>query len=440
MSIRVKLVLFISLLFITAVGNALFTFQLEKYGEEKLEWVIHTNNVILETKELLSNIKDTETGQRGYLLTEDTSYLEPYHAGIIAAVVHFDNLVKLTSDNPLQKKRLNEIKKFMYFKFDELKETIRLKEKQNGERNKALELVKQNKGKHYMDNIRTLLKEFNNTEMILLEQRKGDFRADRARITTVMTIEVMFLIFLALMTITFLNKNLFHPLKLLLLCTHKMEAGEKVDVSDITSKDEMGYLLSSFFVMQEKVYTRTENLDYKAHHDELTGLKNRVKMHHEIEESIEELKKFKIKFAVMFIDLNKFKQLNDTLGHDAGDVMLKETANRLRESIHPDNTVFRLGGDEFLVLIKNAKNDSEVQNIVSTILEDIKPPVMIQGQPIAISLSIGIAISPDDTENSDEVLKYSDIAMYEAKRDETCDYKFFDKSMLKRSSDFVNKG
>jgi len=437
MSIRLRLVLFISFLFITAVGNALFTFQLEKYGEEKLEWVNHTNKVILETKEFLSNIKDTETGQRGYLLTEDTSYLEPYHAGIIAAVVHFDNLIKLTSDNPLQQKRLNEIKKFMHLKFDELKETIRLKEKQNGEGDKALGLMKQNKGKHYMDNIRVLLKEFSNTEMILLEQRKGDFRAHRASITTVIIIEVMFFIFLALMTISFLNKNLFHPLKLLLLSTHKMEAGEKVHIADITSNDEMGYLLSSFFKMQEKVHNRTEKLDYKAHHDELTGLKNRVKMHHEIEEAIDELKKFKIKFAVMFIDLNKFKQLNDTLGHDAGDVMLKETANRLKESVHSDDTVFRLGGDEFLVLIKN---DLEVQNIVSTILEEIKPPVMIQGQPIAISLSIGIAISPDDTESSDEILKYSDIAMYEAKRDETCDYKYFNKSMLKRSSDFVNKG
>ena len=135
------------------------------------------------------------------------------------------------------------------------------------------------------------------------------------------------------------------------------------------------------------------------------------------------------------MDLNKFKQLNDTLGHDAGDIMLKETAVRLKNSVRSDDIVFRLGGDEFLVLIKNVKHHSEVEKVVSNIFESTKAPVMIQGNPISISLSIGVAISPDDTQSSDEILKYSDIAMYEAKHDKDCDYKFFDKSMLKRSGD-----
>ena len=159
-------------------------------------------------------------------------------------------------------------------------------------------------------------------------------------------------------------------------------------------------------------------------------------MHHEIEDVIDDLKKFKTKFAVLFIDLNKFKELNDTLGHDAGDVMLKEVSSRLQSSVRSDDIVFRMGGDEFLILTKNIKDTLEVENIVSNIFETTKSSVMIQGQPIEISLSIGIAISPDDTESSDQILKYSDIAMYEAKRDKETDYKFFDKSMLKRSNDF----
>lgn len=436
MGLRVKIILFMSFLFLTAIGNALFTFQLEKHGEEKLKWVNHTHTVIIKTEAFLSSVQDTETGQRGFLLTGDSNYLEPYYAGLIEAKKHISDLKNLTSDNPKQQKRLDIIQESMDLKFDELALTIKLTQENNNHNTKALEIVKQNNGKRYMDQVRSNIKELINEEMILLEQRKGDFRAHRAKITTIIIAEIMFFIFLAIITISFLNKNLFHPLRLLLTNTHKMEDGEKIDITDITSNDEMGYLLSSFLRMNEKVHSRTERLDYKAHHDELTGLKNRTSMYNEIEDVIGHLQEFNTKFAVMFIDLNKFKQLNDTLGHDAGDMMLKETATRLKDTVRSNDIVFRLGGDEFLVLVKDVKDHSEVENVLFNILEACKSPVMIQDQPIEISLSIGVAISPDDTKSSDEILKFSDIAMYEAKQDKEVDYKFFDKSMLKRSSDF----
>lgn len=434
MSLRLKLILFISFLFITAIGNAIFTFKLEDYGEEKSQWVHHTHEVIILTEELLSSIKDTESGQRGFLLTSDPSYLLPYHNGLIDSQNYFTTLKELTSDNQKQQKRLDLIEENMNLKFDELSKTITLT-KNNNNNIDALKIVKQNKGKQYMDDIRSHIKDFINEEMILLEQRKGDFKAHKARITTLIIIEIMFFLFLALMTISFLNTNLFRPLTMLLSSTHRMEEGRKLEISDITSKDEMGYLLSSFFKMNEKVQNRTNELDYKAHHDELTGLKNRTSMHLEIENEIKLLKDFKTKFAVLFLDLNKFKELNDTLGHDAGDAMLIEVATRLKGSVRNNDIVFRLGGDEFLVLLKNIKNSSEVEKITSNILKATKTPVMIQGKPIEISISIGVTISEDDTNSSDEILKYSDIAMYAAKADKSVPYKFFDKSMLKRSDD-----
>jgi len=435
MSIRLKLILFISFLFITAIGNAVFTFELEKYGEEKAAWVNHTHEVVIQTQDLLGHIKDMESGQRGYLLTEDVLYLEPYYEGLNDYKEHFDTLKALTSDNPLQQKCLANIDKTIKLKVEELAETIRLTQENHGNAAIALEIVKKNNGKKYMDYIEDVLKDFINREMLLLEQRKGEFRAHKLKITTLIIIEIAFFIFLALMTISFLNKNLFYPLNLLLSATHKMEKGEKVNFHDLTSKDEMGYLLSSFLQMNDKVHTRTETLNYKAHHDELTGLKNRVSVHDEIERDIKELKDNNTKFAVFFLDLNKFKELNDSLGHDAGDLMLKETAKRLKNSVRSDDIVFRLGGDEFLILIKNVKHRSELEKILTNVLEETKTPLMIEGNAMDISLSIGVAISPDDTQNSDEILKYADIAMYAAKRDKDSDYKLFDKSMLKRSFD-----
>ncbi|WP_322742645.1 GGDEF domain-containing protein [Synechocystis salina] len=129
------------------------------------------------------------------------------------------------------------------------------------------------------------------------------------------------------------------------------------------------------------------------------------------------------------------QKINDTLGHGAGDMVLKETANRLQQAVRSDDALFRIGGDEFILIIQNLENSLKIEDIVFNILRIFRTPILIQGQPINILLSIGIAIAPDDSEKGDEILKFSDIAMYEAKQDENTEFKFFDRSMLKRWSD-----
>ncbi|MDX2367195.1 MAG: diguanylate cyclase [Colwellia sp.] len=431
---RLKLIFLISLLFITAIGNSLFTFQLRTYEEDKLHWVNHTHEVIYHSERLLSGIKDTETGQRGFLLTNEPSYLQPYHAGLISSRVYLQKLKKLTQDNPQQQKLLKLISEVMKIKFAELAKTIELLQN-NVDNSVAIAMVKENKGKQYMDNLISLLTNFNNEEKLLLEQRKGDFQASRTRIETLILVQLLFFTFLAVFTLFFLNKNLFQPLKTLIYITKKLEEGRPLSIVDVVQNDEMGSLLSSFYTMSEKVYERTQVLGRKAFYDELTGLKNRSNMNDEIENAINNSKEFNNKLAVFFIDLNDFKDLNDTLGHDAGDIILKEMAVRLKASVRSDDSVFRVGGDEFVVLIKNVKTVAEVQNIASKMLKAAESPVVIQGQHKKFSLSIGVAISPDDSESGVEIVKFSDIAMYAAKRDKDTHYKFFDSSMLKRLYD-----
>lgn len=434
MSIRFKLMSLIASLFITALGNSIFTFKLESYGEEKLAWVNHTHLVLHHSELFLSSLKDAETGQRGFLLTQKPPYLQPYHAGIASSKKHFKKLKELTLDNPKQQQRLLLIQELMTLKFDELAQTIKLTQ-DNRDNTEAIALVNENQGKQHMDNLRNTLDEFNNEEALLLEQRKGDFKASRAMITTLILVELMLFTFLAFFTFSFLQKNIFQPLDLLLSCTKKAEQGKPIDITDITKKDEMGYLIASFFTMSEKIYQRTNELNFKAHHDELTGLNNRTNIFNDIENAMVHSKDNKTKLAIFFIDLDGFKTLNDTLGHDAGDVVLKETATRLQNTIRSNDSVYRVGGDEFVILIKDLNTATEVRHVVSNIFNAIKLPVLIQQQPKGIALSLGVAIFPDDTDNAQELVKYSDIAMYAAKRDSDCDYKFFDPSMLKRASD-----
>ncbi|MDF1875364.1 CHASE3 domain-containing protein, partial [Sulfurimonas sp. SAG-AH-194-I05] len=216
MSLKLKLGLFITLLFSAAISNAIFTFVLEGYSDKKLHWVAHTHEVMLKTQNYLGSLKDTETGQRGYLLTKDINYLEPYHRGVINAEESFKELTLLTSDNPIQQKRLKKIETSMHLKFAELKTTIELAQSGEKGHTKALEIVKENQGKYIMDDIRRELSKFRTTESLLLEVRKGDFREQKASLTTLIAIEILFFLFLAFITYAFLNRNLFEPLDILL--------------------------------------------------------------------------------------------------------------------------------------------------------------------------------------------------------------------------------
>ncbi|MGF1766371.1 diguanylate cyclase [Enterovibrio makurazakiensis] len=378
-------------------------------------------------------MKDVETGQRGYLLTSNLSYLEPYHNGISQVKENLESLKSLTTSNPEQQKILDLVSKDISSKFKEMEQTIKLA--QNNEKDKAIALVNQDIGKQYMDNIRRNLHEFTKTEQIFLEQRKGDFRENRAQITTLVTVEISFFVGLAIFTLLFLQRNFFVPLQLLVASTQLVERGKRLEVKNIVENNEMGHLLTTFFSMSEKVHHREKTLEYKAHHDELTGLKNRLSIYDELDSSIGDAKRYGDKLAVLFLDLNLFKHINDTLGHDVGDEVLKITADRLNDSVRSSDSVFRLGGDEFVVIVRNIKSAKDAEGVIQNILSAFEPPAMINGNAIDISTSIGVAVSPDNTTDSDELVKYADVAMYAAKQDKSTHFKSFREDMLNKKDD-----
>lgn len=421
MSIKVKIIVYISLLFIIAIGNGLFTKTLENNSEIKLQWVNHTHYVIHTTDLLLSSLQDAETGQRGYLLTSKSEYLEPYYIGIKKTNDLISELKDLVSDNKSQLVLIDKLERNIQLKLAELNETIDKADK--GEIDEALKIVNANIGKEYMDEIRRTISEFINVEKILLEQRKTEYEIYKTKISTIILVEIILFIFLAILTISFLNRTLFEPLKLLLKSTQEMENGEKVKVRDIVSKDEMGFLLSSFYEMNHKITSQVKILDHKAHHDDLTGLLNRTSLKSSISNSI---LTSKFKTAIIFIDLNDFKLLNDTLGHDVGDEVLKITATRLEDSIRLSDNVFRLGGDEFVILLKDIPDLVSVKSIISGMISKFDQQVSIKGHKIEITLSIGVSVAPDYGINPSELLKFADIAMYESKKIGKNEYTIYD--------------
>lgn len=172
----------------------------------------------------------------------------------------------------------------------------------------------------------------------------------------------------------------------------------------------------------------SQHLLWHAGHDALTGLLNRVLLHDRLIHSMASVKRQGNLLAVMFIDLDGFKGINDQLGHAAGDMMLKEVAQRLKHAVRAEDTVARLGGDEFIVL-QEASDKMEIQHCLERIMETIKMPFKIEGMPASVSTSIGIALYPENDSEPETLLRQADMAMYHAKQSGRDQYRFFDSNM-----------
>ncbi len=193
----------------------------------------------------------------------------------------------------------------------------------------------------------------------------------------------------------------------------------QVDRSLDTVKEQANELEQANRVLGFEVAERKkaeERLAYDALHDFLTHLPNRALFMDRLDMAINRTRRLgDIPYSVLFLDLDQFKQINDTKGHAAGDELLVLVANRLNEILRVNDTVARLGGDEFVILLENAGDNSNVFNATERILGAFKQPFTLSGEKIYITVSIGVVVSLTDYDNSNDVLRDADIAMYHAK-------------------------
>lgn len=157
-------------------------------------------------------------------------------------------------------------------------------------------------------------------------------------------------------------------------------------------------------------------LEKKAHYDSLTDLPNRGLYLDRLNQAIYNAKRNKGKMAVVFLDIDKFKDINDIYGHDFGDEVLQEVGSRLFQCVREADTVSRFGGDEFTLLLDSIQNNADIENVMDKIMDAIRLPLLIEKKVFHMSISAGIAIYSHDGENDDELLKNADIAMYESKK------------------------
>jgi diguanylate cyclase (GGDEF)-like protein/PAS domain S-box-containing protein len=166
-------------------------------------------------------------------------------------------------------------------------------------------------------------------------------------------------------------------------------------------------------------------LEYRANFDALTGLANKNLLNDRLAHAIALAERAQHKFALLYLDLDRFKIINDSLGHASGDALLKKIALRLRNCVRESDTVARLGGDEFAVVLNDVENATAITVIAKKILSELDQPLTIEGRHVFTSASIGVCVFPDDGANGDALLKHADSAMYRAKqagRNQVCFY------------------
>ena len=190
-------------------------------------------------------------------------------------------------------------------------------------------------------------------------------------------------------------------------------------IQDITEKKEI----------QLRLNEQTLLLKYQANHDTLTNLPNRALFTDRLSQSIISAKRSNEKFALLFIDLDQFKQINDSLGHHIGDEVLIEAAHRIQDAIRENDTLSRLGGDEFTVILKNVKDTKSVAKVAQKIVDVMNLPILSTLNKLHITSSIGISIYPDDATIESNLIKYADVAMYKAKDEGRNNYQFYSSDM-----------
>jgi diguanylate cyclase (GGDEF)-like protein/PAS domain S-box-containing protein len=191
------------------------------------------------------------------------------------------------------------------------------------------------------------------------------------------------------------------------------------DDKDVVS----GYVSVFSDISERKKYEL--QLAHTATHDSLTTLPNRVYYNNVLDKTIRLAKRNQYKFGVLFIDLNYFKEVNDTLGHEVGDLLLREVAQRILGSLREEDTVARLGGDEFAIILNELRDAGDALIIIEKIVESVERPFYVNEHLLVPSLSIGVSIFPDDGVERTVLLNNADMAMYKVKQKRELKYQFY---------------
>ncbi len=267
---------------------------------------------------------------------------------------------------------------------------------------------------------------------------------------TVVILSILVVLISSIILYIVITKTIITPLKTLNEAANNISQGRLEHIESSTNKDEIGDLFRSFAEMSQNLKSSTEQIEELAYFDNLTGLPNKVTFFETIGRLIERSEKNQRKLAVIFFDLDNFKNINDGLGHQMGDLLLMHVGTRIKDclrdsdlisnlnevsALQGSHLISRMGGDEFALILSDLTQKDEARKIAVRILTELARPFLLDSHEIYIGASIGLALYPENGDTPDALLKHADIAMYEAKSKGKNNFQFFEEAM----TDTLNK-
>jgi len=501
---------------------------LSNKSEEAREWVDHTHQVKASLYQVLLELKAAETGQRGYLLTEDKSYLEPYNQSIARLDKIITSLQVLTLDNFKQQNSLKKLISLIDKKLSKLEETIFLTTTQD--REAALDLVMSGKGQMLMQHLSQIIKAMLNEESALLIDRHQALNTNKKFVTRSKLIGTIVLILVWVLTFFYIRTLFFQQAKsdeILVLVneelafqnqekdkrtaqltlaasvfTHAVEGIVITDaesiVIDVNSKfvDVTGYSYqevvgqASYFFQTDRhppefystmwqvinttgqwtgeILSRRKNgekyiaginisavkdavgkvshyvalfsditlqrdhqyqLEQMAHFDALTKLPNRTLLADRLNQAILQCQRHHNSLAVIFMDLDGFKEVNDSYGHAVGDELLIIVSGRMSDALREVDTLARFGGDEFVAILSDLVNAEDYKMVLARLLRAASEPITVGDLVLKLSVSIGVTLYPQNDADAEILIRHADQAMYMAKKAGKNCYHLFDSAL-----------
>jgi diguanylate cyclase (GGDEF)-like protein len=269
------------------------------------------------------------------------------------------------------------------------------------------------------------------------DELKGAYVAAKERtLLTFGLLAAMATAFGIVVSVLFRNVVL-RPLQGLEAAIRRVNAGDEKQRAEIRADDEIGMVSKAFNGLLDQQEEHRRQLQYLAYHDVLTGLPNQLLVKDRLFQAVAFADRSGNRVALLFLDLDNFKTINDSLGHPVGDALLRAVAERLVGCIRDTDTLARQGGDEFLVILSDVQSSDDIAALAEKLLERLAMPFQIEGHELSTSASIGIAIHPDDSREFDTLLKKADTALYEAKAAGRNTYRFFTERMNVEASEYL---
>jgi diguanylate cyclase (GGDEF)-like protein len=334
-------------------------------------WVAHTERAIARLESIGSNLVAAESAGRAFLLTGGGELPAHFSELLRSATEELDEFAALVLDSPQQQQNVAELRERITARFLVLQENMRAREQRGLQA--AVILARSGKGRAGMAAIRQSLNRMAEHEHERLDVRMSS-HASMIRVSHTVLLAIV-IVGSAVLTLLFrLNMR---------------ELSRRLEAEAIASQ--------------------------QARRDPLTGLPNRRSLLERLETAIPSAQRHGHQLALLYVDLDGFKQVNDTLGHTAGDELLRQAAERLKHSTRAEDIVARLGGDEFLIALPLVENAQDVALASARIVQAIARPYAIHGHEARVSASVGVAMYPHDGDNLQQLVAHADTALYTAK-------------------------